>query len=120
MRQSKLLVGVDLMLVLSYIAIILFGCLAIYSSETNENTFQTILFFSRPGKHLFFLFVISFLVLFIQFTDYRFVINISFPLYLLSLALLLIVLIYGITISGSTSWISIYDFRFQPLSLIHI
>ena len=114
MRQSKLLVGVDLMLVLSYIAIILFGCLAIYSSETNENTFQTILFFSRPGKHLFFLFVISFLVLFIQFTDYRFVINISFPLYLLSLALLLIVLIYGITISGSTSWISIYDFRFQP------
>ena len=114
MRQSKLLVGVDLMLVLSYIAIILFGCLAIYSSETNENTFQTILFFSRPGKHLFFLFLISFLVLFIQFTDYRFVINISFPLYLLSLALLLIVLIYGITISGSTSWISIYDFRFQP------
>ena len=114
MRQSKLLVGVDLMLVLSYIAIIFFGCLAIYSSETNENTFQTILFFSRPGKHLFFLFVISFLVLFIQFTDYRFVINISFPLYLLSLALLLIVLIYGITISGSTSWISIYDFRFQP------
>ena len=102
------------MLVLSYIAIIFFGCLAIYSSETNENTFQTILFFSRPGKHLFFLFVISFLVLFIQFTDYRFVINISFPLYLLSLALLLIVLIYGITISGSTSWISIYDFRFQP------
>ena len=114
MRQSKLLVGVDLMLVLSYIAIIFFGCLAIYSSETNENTFQTILFFSRPGKHLFFLFIISFLVLFIQFTDYRFVINISFPLYLLSLALLLIVLIYGITISGSTSWISIYDFRFQP------
>ncbi len=114
MRQSKLLVGVDLILVLSYIAIILFGCLAIYSSETNENTFQNILFFSRPGKHLFFLFVISFLVLFIQFTDYRFVINISFPLYLLSLALLLIVLIYGITISGSTSWISIYDFRFQP------
>jgi len=114
MRQSKLLVGVDLMLVLSYIAIIFFGCLAIYSSETNENTFQTILFFSRPGKHLFFLFVISFLVLFIQFADYRFVINISFPLYLLSLALLLIVLIYGITISGSTSWISIYDFRFQP------
>ena len=114
MRQSKLLVGVDLMLVLSYIAIIFFGCLAIYSSETNENTFQTILFFSRPGKHLFFLFVILFLVLFIQFTDYRFVINISFPLYLLSLALLLIVLIYGITISGSTSWISIYDFRFQP------
>ena len=47
MRQSKLLVGVDLMLVLSYITIILFGCLAIYSSETNENTFQTILFFSR-------------------------------------------------------------------------
>jgi len=114
MRQSKLLVGVDLMLVLSYIAIIFFGCLAIYSSETNENTFQTILFFSRPGKHLFFLFVISFLVLFIQFTDYRFIINISFPLYLLSLVLLLIVLIYGITISGSTSWISIYDFRFQP------
>ena len=114
MRQSKLLVGVDLMLVLSYIAIILFGCLAIYSSETNENTFQTILFFSRPGKHLFFLFLISFLVLFIQFTDYRFIINISFPLYLLSLVLLLIVLIYGITISGSTSWISIYDFRFQP------
>ena len=114
MRQSKLLVGVDLMLVLSYIAIILFGCLAIYSSETNENTFQNILFFSRPGKHLFFLFLISFLVLFIQFTDYRFIINISFPLYLLSLALLLIVLIYGITISGSTSWISIYDFRFQP------
>ena len=114
MRQSKLLVGVDLMLVLSYIAIIFFGCLAIYSSETNENTFQNILFFSRPGKHLFFLFVISFLVLFIQFSDYRFVINISFPLYLLSLALLLIVLIYGITISGSTSWISIYDFRFQP------
>ena len=114
MRQSNLLVGVDLMLVLSYFAIIFFGCLAIYSSETNENTFQTILFFSRPGKHLFFLFVISFLVLFIQFTDYRFIINISFPLYLLSLVLLLIVLIYGITISGSTSWISIYDFRFQP------
>ena len=112
MRQSKLLVGVDLMLVLSYIAIIFFGCLAIYSSETNENTFQTILFFSRPGKNLFFLFLISFLVLFIQFTDYRFVINISFPLYLLSLALLLIVLIYGITIGNNIAFLLICEITY--------
>ena len=117
MRQSKLLVGVDVILILLYISIIIFGCLAIYSAETNENTFQTISFFSRPGKHLFFLFIISFFIVIIQFFDYRFIINISFPFYLLSLILLLFVLIYGTTISGSTSWISIYDFRFQPSEL---
>jgi len=114
MRQSNLFISIDLILILLYISIIIFGCLAIYSSEVNENTFQSISFFSRPGKHLFFLFSISFLVILIQLFDYRFIINISFPLYILSLGLLLFVLIYGITISGSTSWFSLYDFRFQP------
>ena len=114
MRQNSVLNSIDLVLILLYFSIIIFGCLAIYSSEIDENTFQSISFFSRPGKHLFFLFIISILIIFIQLFDYRFIINISFPIYLLSIFLLLLVLIYGTTISGSTSWISIYDFRFQP------
>jgi len=114
MRQINILNSIYLILILLYFSIIIFGCLAIYSSEINENTFQSISFFSRPGKHLFFLLIISILIIFIQLFDYRFIINISFPIYLLSIFLLLLVLIYGTTISGSTSWISIYDFRFQP------
>ena len=106
--------NIDLILVSLYFTLVLFGWFALYSSELNENSFQSISLSSRSGKQIIWLGVTFIIVVLLQFLDYRFYLNLAFPLYILSIIFLIIVLVYGITVSGSKSWISIFDFRFQP------
>ena len=114
MRKNNQLFTIDGILVVLYFAIIIFGWIALYSSETNENFFQAISFSSQSGKQIIWFAITFFIVFLLQFLDYRLYLNLAFRLYTLSIILLVVVLLYGVTVSGSKSWISIFDFRFQP------
>lgn len=114
MRKNNLLFTIDAKLIVLYFLIIIFGWISLYSSETNENFFHAISFSSQSGKQIIWFAITFFIVFVLQFLDYRFYLNLAFPLYSLSIILLILVLLYGVTVSGSKSWISIFDFRFQP------
>ncbi len=58
---------------------------------------------------------ISFIVFwFIILIDYKFWQTFAYPIYFISLGLLVAVLFFGITIKGATSWFSFGGFSFQP------
>ena len=52
--------------------------------------------------------------------DYHLLLSLAYPLYGVSVALLLGVLLFGRSISGSQRWITIASFSFQPSELIKI
>ncbi len=53
-------------------------------------------------------------ILVLTFMPFRFLQSISYPAYFFSVLLLIIVLLLGKTVSGSTSWFTIGSFRIQP------
>ncbi|MBN2694637.1 rod shape-determining protein RodA [bacterium] len=60
-------------------------------------------------------FVISIFVLFIITSiDYRIFSEIAMPLYIINIILLVLVLFFGTTVNGSTRWIDLGFFRYQP------
>ncbi len=53
-------------------------------------------------------------------TDYRFFRGLARPLYLITLGVLVLVLILGETVQGSSRWIAIFGLSFQPVELAKI
>jgi len=56
----------------------------------------------------------------VSFTDYRLVRNFSLIFYLVTLALLILVLVYGEVVGGATRWIDLGLFRFQPSEIMKL
>jgi rod shape determining protein RodA len=60
------------------------------------------------------------LLLILVFFDYHLLLPIAYPLYCLSIVLLIGVLFFGRMISGSQRWLTIASFSFQPSELVKI
>lgn len=60
------------------------------------------------------------LMLIILFFDYHLLLPLAYPLYGISLLLLIGVLLFGRTISGSQRWLNLASFSFQPSELVKI
>lgn len=84
---------------------------SIGSDQAEANIFQKQLIFLGIGLALFFLFSLI---------DYRTWIKYSNFLYLTTLALLVLVLIFGENIRGTSGWFSFGFFNFQPVELIKL
>ncbi|MDH4068966.1 MAG: rod shape-determining protein RodA [Ignavibacteria bacterium] len=100
--------GVDLTLLLVSVALIATGVISIYSATNNAGVSDLAtrqLIWAGIG-------LAAMLVTFLL--PFRFLQRICFPSYFVSLILLLSVLLLGKTVSGSTSWFSIGNLRFQP------
>jgi len=98
---------------LSTIGLIAIGLLFIYSSTMNTETG----FFSKQ----FFWFVIGLLILLgFQLIDYRHIYSITPILYIASIVMLVLVLMVGKTVSGSTRWFFLGGFHIQPSEIAKI
>ncbi len=106
---AKLKDKFDLVIILSVIALITIGIVAIYSATYNHPTAK-----GNLNKQIFFV-MVSFLILFIiYFLPARTFRIIAFPSYIFSLLILVAVLFLGKTIYGAKSWMSIGAIGFQP------
>ena len=106
---AKLKDKFDLIVVFSVLALITIGIFSIYSATYNHPTAK-----GNLNKQIFFM-MISFLILFVLYflppITFRII---AVPTYLFSLLILGAVLLFGKTIYGAKSWMSIGPFGFQP------
>ena len=103
--------GVDLILLLSVFALLLIGVLFIYSSGiTSMGVIHSKEFIRQI------LWAVSGLVLtmILSFLDYTKIKRISLPLYIGSIVVLIITLIFGKIYNGAKSWLGIGPFGIQP------
>jgi rod shape determining protein RodA len=98
----------DLQIGISTFVLTLVGAVSIYSATFDAHAGS---FFYRQ---LVFMGIGTIGLLAITFLPFRTLQAVSFPAYVASLALLVTVLLFGRTVSGSTSWFNLGAFRVQP------
>lgn len=102
----------DLKILLTYIVIMIIGLCSIYSVEYNPHT--SFSFHSEFGKQILFSLGSIFIGVFILLLDGKFLIKLSYLIYILSIILLCAVLIFGQEKFGAKSWFSFGGLGFQP------
>ncbi len=98
-----------------YLSLVLIGALSLYSVlYDKDNPYSFFDFNTELGRYTLFI-GISLLLFFISYMiDWNFWYTFSYPIYILSILLLIGVLIFGVEIKGAKSWFSVYGFSFQP------
>ncbi|MCF8253900.1 MAG: rod shape-determining protein RodA [Bacteroidia bacterium] len=105
---------IDWITIMLYYFFVVVGLLCIYASiykETNPLIWDAS---QNYGKQLIWIGVSSFLGLMILLIDEKFFFAFSYPIYGITILLLILVLVAGTTVKGSSSWIEIGGFRMQP------
>lgn len=113
--RSKTIIGkIDMWLLIIYLALVVVGLLSIYAAAYNEDFPHIYDMSQNYGKQLLFIGIslaVGFMILLI---DAKFFNAFAYIIYGLSIVFLLLVLVVGSKISGSTSWIQLGSFSFQP------
>ncbi|MDY3939070.1 MAG: rod shape-determining protein RodA [Spirochaetia bacterium] len=115
--QKKSFFGFDFFLAVMVLALCTVGILFIYSSGINSDNFQTSSEFIKQIVFCVIGIVFSVLILFVDYSRFRFL---SVYLYCLSLIVLVFLLIFSPLINGSRSWIGIAGFGIQPSEFVKI
>lgn len=105
---------IDWITLLLYYILVIVGLVCIYASvykETNPNIWDGT---QNYGKQLIWIGISSFLGLMILLIDEKFFYAFAYPIFGITIVLLLLVLVAGTTVKGSSSWIEIGSFRIQP------
>lgn len=104
----------DWIMFLCFLAITGIGILMIYSA-----TYQSVRADLYIRQLQWFALAMVLFVIILQ-VDYHVLVDLAFPFYLFSLALLVAVLFFGKRISGAKSWFSLGYFNFQPSEIAKI
>ena len=107
------LLSIDYYLIFIVILIGSISVFAIYSTEGGEFSYYT-------KNHLIRLVVFFVMFLFLSFVKITFWYRNAYIFYLICLFLLIIVLLFGITASGSKRWVNLYFLNLQPSELMKI
>lgn len=101
------------------LALVAVGWLMVFAVGYDESVrYNSLEFFASPiGKQTVWVGISFVAFLVIQLIDWRFWQTFAYPIYGLAMLLLVGVLIFGKTINGSTSWLSIGGFTLQPSEL---
>ena len=96
-----------------YFTMLLIGFLSIYSSQ-NTDGYGFLSFQNESFKQLIWIFICFFVFFAISILEYRFIFDLSVPLYGLSLFLLVLVLFIGQEVNSHSSWFNLFGLKFQP------
>lgn len=115
MRQRKnIFQNIDWITVLLYFLLVLIGWVNIYAAVYNQEHQYIFDLSQNSGKQLIWIGTSAFLALVILIIDAKFFSTFSYVIYLLVIALLIGVLLFGKEIAGSKSWFQIGSFSLQP------
>ena len=107
------LIAIDYFLILIVILIGAISVFAIHSTEGGEFSYYT-------KNHLIRLIAFFVMFLFLSFLKITFWYRNAYIFYLICLFLLIIVMLFGITASGSQRWVNLYFLNLQPSELMKI
>ncbi|HLF65066.1 MAG TPA: rod shape-determining protein RodA [Saprospiraceae bacterium] len=98
-----------------FVSLVIIGWLMIYAAGYSGQTGRSFFNLSSPsGKQLLFIGISTALFVATSLIDWKFWNTIAYPLYGLGIISLILVLVFGATIKGSTSWFTIGSFSIQP------
>jgi rod shape determining protein RodA len=106
--------SIDWLTLVIYFVFVTAGLLCIYASvykETHPDIFDTS---QNYGRQLVWIGISVFIGLLILLVDEKFFYAFAYPIYGLTIIMLIAVLALGTTVKGSSSWIEIGGFRMQP------
>lgn len=103
--------SIDLWLIGVVILLVILSCLMIFSTVYKSHAGFSVPFHSKQIAFGLAGFVIMIMLMSI---NYRLLEELAWPIYIISIVLLLIVLILGRTIHGAMSWFSVAGFTLQP------
>ena len=107
------LLALDYFLIFIVITIGSVSVFAIHSTESGEFSYYT-------KNHLIRLVTFFFMFLFLSFVKITFWYRNAYIFYFICLSLLIVVLFFGITASGSKRWVNLYILNLQPSELMKI
>ncbi len=113
-QQQPKPASIDWLTLVLYFVFVLGGLLCIYASVYKEDhplIFDTSM---NYGKQVIWIGLSLFIGVSILFVDEKFFYAFAYPIYGITLFLLVAVLLAGTTVKGSSSWIEIGGFRMQP------
>tara|TARA_R110002051_G_scaffold278831_1_gene340255 strand:+ start:4054 stop:5337 length:1284 start_codon:yes stop_codon:yes gene_type:complete len=110
----------DWLSILIFILLVAIGWINIYSSTYSEGQENIFDFSTVYGKQLIFIVIDLVLILIILGLESNFFERFSSLIYVISIALLLGLFIFGTTIAGATSWYNLGFFNLQPSELAKV
>ena len=117
-ERNNIFAGVDWLLVLIFVVLVSFGWLNIYSASNTDQEIELLSFSTKYGKQLIFIFLIIPLIITILFFNSEFYEKFSGIFYIISLATLVGLFIFGKTINGATSWYNFGVLGLQPSEFV--
>ncbi len=116
-RQNNFLQSVDVMTLVIYLSMIALGWLMVYTVGYDEDRTLADMAFdlsTNIGKQTLWVGVSLVLLMAVIAIDWNFWRTFAYPIYGITIASLIAVLFFGITIKGATSWFRIGPFTLQP------
>jgi rod shape determining protein RodA len=113
-KQEGIFKNLDWTLVGLYLVMVLMGWLSVYASVYNEEHKDITDFSQKYGKQLVWILSSLFIAMLILVVEGNFFAAFSYPIYIISILMLVLVLFIGKEVSGSKSWIGVGDFGIQP------
>ena len=104
----------DKTLVILYLLMLIFGWINIYAANYEDGIQNIITMSTESGKQLFWITSSFVWILLILIIDGKFYINFAYPIYCITILLLLGVIIFGKEVGGARSWYAIGNFSLQP------
>jgi len=114
MRTRKLISSIDWVLVILFVIFVFSGWLNIYSAVLNNEHISIFDFSQKYGKQLALIATSGILVSIILLTDGKFYERYSGLIYIISMASLVGLFIFGKKVAGATSWYGIGSLSIQP------
>jgi rod shape determining protein RodA len=113
-KQEGIFKNLDWTLVGLYLLLVFMGWLSVYASVYNEEHKDITDFSQKYGKQLVWILSSLFIAMLILVVEGNFFAAFSYPIYIISMVMLVLVLFIGKEVSGSKSWIGVGEFGIQP------
>ncbi len=113
-RKSNIFKGVDWLLIGMYLLFVFLGWLSIYAATYSDTEYEIFDLSTKYGKQMIWILLSFALIVVILAIDKKFYEQFSGIFYLVSLASLVGLFIFGSNINGATSWYSFGSFGIQP------
>ena len=114
-QEGSILNKIDWVVVIIYFILVFLGWLNIYAAVYDEEAHKSIFHLSlNSGKQFLWIITSILIIIVIMTIDFRFYDSFAYIIYGFIIFLLLLVLVAGTEVAGSTSWFSIGGFRIQP------